>query len=94
MNEKSELEALKEEVRCLREELSSVKDTEKNTSFTLDLDNDETIKDFQEEFTKIKDKTDQVSIELKEQIKQKPLQSMFIAFGLGIVLSKILGGRR
>ena len=94
MNEKSELEVLKEEVQSLREALASVQDGDKNDSFKLDLDNDEIIKDFQEEFTKIKDKTDQVSLELKEQIKQKPLQSISIAFGLGLILSKILGGRR
>lgn len=63
-------------------------------SFKLDLNNDEIIKGFQEEFTKIKDKTDQVSLELMKQIEEKPLQSVSIAFGLGLLLSKILGGRR
>jgi len=94
MNDKSELEALKEEVRSLREELATVKSSDANDSFNIGLDNDEIIKDFQEEFTKIKDKTDKISLELTEQVKQKPLQSISIAFGLGLLLSKILGGRR
>ena len=94
MNEESELEILKEEMKILREDLARMQGSKQDESFTLDLNNDDIIKDFQEEFTKIKDKTDQVSLELMKQIKEKPLQSVSIAFGLGLLLSKILGGRR
>jgi len=96
MQNKTEVEELKEEMQRLREELDSLKHSPKEKAFGFEekLESEELIKDFQEEFSKIKDKTDQVSSELKEQVKQNPLQSISIAFALGLVLSKVFGGRR
>jgi len=96
MENKTEVELLKEEMQSLREELASLKQKPEENSFRFKdkLDNEELIKDFQEEFSKIKEKTEKVSFELKEQILQNPLQSVSIAFGLGLLLSKVFGGRR
>jgi len=96
MNENNELESLKEEMRILKEELKSLKDNSNAKAFNLGdtFNNEEIIQDFQEEFSKIKDKTEEVSDDLKEQIKANPIQSISIAFTVGILLSKVFGGRR
>jgi len=92
MQDKSPLEQLEEENKQLKEELQALKD--KGFSFTQAFDSEGILDDLEGEFEKIKEKTQDLSLDLKEQIKQKPLQSLSIAFAAGIFLSKILGGRR
>jgi len=97
MTEKNELELLKEEMKMLREEMVALKAKPKGSVFeelSENFKNEEIVQDFQEEFSKIKDKTEQVSLDLKEQVLKNPIQSISIAFGVGFVLSKLFGGKR
>ena len=94
MQENSEIFLLKEEVRQLREELNSFRRVENNVEDDIRVESEEVIREFQEEFEKIKFKSSEISLELQEQIKEKPLQSLAVAFGVGLFLSKFFGGNK
>jgi len=91
MQEENQLDLL-EENKKLKEELKAMK--EKGFSFSENFNSDELLNDLEGEFSKLKDKTQEVSLELKDRIKENPLQSISIAFTLGLVLSRVFGGRR
>jgi len=96
MQDKTEIDLLKDELAQVREELVGLKGEGKSNhfDFTKKLNDEDVLNNFQEEFSKIKEKTDSISLELKEQVKQNPLQSISIAFTLGLLLSKVFGGRK
>ena len=39
-------------------------------------------------------KSSEISLELQERIKEKPLQSLVVAFGVGLFFSKFFGGNK
>ncbi|WP_276955846.1 DUF883 family protein [Allomeiothermus silvanus] len=97
----NDMQALKDDLRSLRADVSSLMESLKGAASSKAKELGSTLKETSGQLgTQVKDalgtareKGGQVASDLEARIQERPLMSVLVAFGVGLVLSRILSRR-
>ncbi len=101
MSEKTEIDALKEEFKDLKQDIAALtaavealsqskKDGVINEEVDKD-DNSSVVDQLEEDFEKYKDEGEALAQTIDSSIKTNPVRSVLVALGIGYVLARITG---
>lgn len=97
----NDMQALKDDLRSLRADVSNLMESLKGAASSKAKELGSTLKETSDQLgTQVKDvlgsareKGGQVASDLEARIQERPLMSVLVAFGVGLVLSRILSRR-
>ncbi|WP_457750071.1 hypothetical protein [Sulfurimonas sp.] len=100
MDNTKDLEELKQQLKALHDDFASLKKTVVELSAKDDIENDTTremswvLEIIEDKIAQYKQQSASLMDALDENVKEKPLASLAIAFGVGVLLTKLLDGKR